>query len=77
MALENILLKFDEVLEEPGMKKEDKNILSEPREAYLTNSSEIERLRKDVFRSDMEKLHLFTKMLRTNALLKNAKITHK
>jgi len=59
------------------MKKEDKNILSEPREAYLTNSSEIERLRKDVFRSDMEKLHLFTKMLRTNALLNKAKITHK
>jgi len=59
------------------MNKEDKNILNEPREAYQVNLSETERLRKDVFRSDMEKFHLFTKMLRTNALLKNAKITHK
>lgn len=39
--------------------------------------SEEERLRQDVYRPDMEKLHLFTQMLRVNALLKKAKITHK
>lgn len=59
------------------MKKENKNILKEPGESYLTNSSEAERLKNDVFRSDMEKLQLFTKMLRTNILLKKAVITHK
>ncbi|WP_158618137.1 hypothetical protein [Chitinophaga lutea] len=40
-------------------------------------SNEAERLRRDIYRSDMEKLHLFTQMLRTNNLLKKAKITHK
>lgn len=59
------------------MNKEDKNKLNEPVEAYLANSSEAERLKNDVFRPDMEKLQLFTKMLRTNASLKRAKITHK
>jgi hypothetical protein len=39
--------------------------------------SEEERLRQDIYRQDMEKLHLFTQMLRVNALLKEAKITHK
>ena len=38
---------------------------------------EKERLRRDIYRSDMEKLRLFTKMLRTNALYKKAKISHK
>lgn len=39
--------------------------------------TEEERLRRNIFLPDMEKLKLFTKMLRTNALLKKAKITHK
>jgi hypothetical protein len=39
--------------------------------------TEEERLREDIYRSDMEKLHLFTRMLRRNAMFKNAKITHK
>jgi hypothetical protein len=39
--------------------------------------TEEERLRKNIYRSDMEKLRLFTKMLRTNALFKKAVITHK
>jgi hypothetical protein len=38
--------------------------------------SEAERLRRDIFRPDMEKFKLFTQMLRTNALYKKAKITH-
>jgi hypothetical protein len=43
----------------------------------LTQLSENERLKRDIYRPDMEKLHLFTKMLRTNALLKKAVIHHK
>lgn len=39
--------------------------------------SEEERLRQDIYRPDLEKLHLFTQMLRINALFKNARITHK
>ncbi len=38
---------------------------------------EIERLKRDIYRPDMEKLRLFTQMLRNNALLKKAKVTHK
>ncbi len=38
---------------------------------------ETERLRRDIFRPDMEKFMMFTQMLRTNAMLNRAKITHK
>jgi hypothetical protein len=38
--------------------------------------AEIERLKRDIYRSDMEKFRLFTQMLRTNALLKRAVIRH-
>ena len=43
----------------------------------LPQLSESERLKRDIYRPDIEKLHLFTKMLRTNALLKKAIIRHK
>ena len=43
----------------------------------LTQLTETERLKRDIYRPDMEKLRLFTKMLRTNALLKKAIIRHK
>jgi hypothetical protein len=43
----------------------------------LTLVNETERLKRDIYRPDMEKLRLFTKMLRTNALLKKAIIRHK
>jgi hypothetical protein len=36
-----------------------------------------ERLRENIYRSDMEKFRLFTRMLRRNAMFKRAKITHK
>ena len=39
--------------------------------------NEAEKLKRDIYRPDMEKLQLFTKMLRTNALLKKAVIRHK
>jgi len=39
--------------------------------------SENDRLRRDIFRPDMEKFKLFTQMLRTNKLYNRAKVTHK
>lgn len=59
------------------MKKEPNNILKESSEAYLINISDDERLRRDIFRSDMDKLRLFTKMLRRNNLFNKALVTHK
>lgn len=43
----------------------------------LSAIDEQEKLRRDIYRPDIEKLHLFTQMLRVNALFKKAKITHK
>lgn len=54
--------------------------MAKPKKAQsedLTLMSETERLKIDIYRPDMEKLQLFTKMLRTNALLKKAVIRHK
>jgi hypothetical protein len=42
-----------------------------------STDSATERLRRDIYRPDIEKLRLFTQMLRANALFKKAKITHK
>lgn len=39
--------------------------------------SEEDKLKEDIFRPDIEKLRLFTLMLRRNASLKKAVITHK
>lgn len=50
---------------------------SNHQKAVLIEESEIERLKRDIYRPDMEKFKLFTQMLRTNAMLKRAKITHK
>lgn len=43
----------------------------------LPADMERERLKRDIYRSDIEKLQLFTQMLRQNALFKKAKIIHK
>lgn len=43
----------------------------------LIADTEKERLLRDIFRPDIEKLRLLTLMLRNNAILKKAKITHK
>ena len=43
----------------------------------LSQLTEAERLKRDIYRPDMEKLQLFTQMLRRNALLKKAIIRHK
>lgn len=39
--------------------------------------TEEERLRRDIYRSDLEKFQLFTRMLRRNELFKKAVIKHK
>lgn len=43
----------------------------------LVPKTEEERLREDIYRSDMEKFLLFSRMLKRNAMIKRAKITHK
>jgi hypothetical protein len=45
--------------------------------ALSMTNAEKERIRRDVYRSDIEKLSLFTRMLRQNILFKKAKIIHK
>ena len=54
-------------------KKSIEKAVSDP----SSSQNEIDRLKRDIYRPDIEKLQLFTQMLRTNALLKKAKITHK
>ena len=56
----------------PSAKKTPSNIAAD-----VSSEQEIERLRRDIYRPDMEKFFLFTKMLRENAMYKRAKITHK
>jgi hypothetical protein len=48
-----------------------------PVSAELNTLTETERLKRDIYRSDMEKFRLFTQMLRRNAALKKAVIRHK
>lgn len=59
------------------MKEETKDNLNEFSKACVTELSDNERLLKDIFRSDLDKLKLFTKMLRTNNLFNKAAIIHK
>ncbi|MGZ3759539.1 MAG: hypothetical protein ACXVAY_13740 [Mucilaginibacter sp.] len=59
------------------MSQTKKGISETIREASIVIESENERLRKDIYRSDMEKFLLFTKMLRTNRLYNRVKVTHK
>jgi hypothetical protein len=64
---------------QPGTKTniEPINILEEPSPQYgFVSKSEEEKLREDIFRPDIEKLQLFTRMLRRNATLDKAIITH-
>lgn len=56
---------------------EQGNSAEEPALIYgFISKSEEKKLREDMFRSDIEKLQLFTRMLRKNALLNKAVITH-
>ncbi|MES2004599.1 MAG: hypothetical protein V4450_08760 [Bacteroidota bacterium] len=42
----------------------------------FVSKSEEEKLKEDIFRPDIEKLQLFTRMLRRNATLAKAAVTH-
>jgi len=46
-----------------------------PKYGFVSKSEE-EKLKEDIFRPDIEKLHLFTTMLRRDASLQKAIITH-
>ena len=43
----------------------------------FVDDAEKERIKRDIYRPDIEKLRLFTRMLRQNALFKKAKVIHK
>jgi hypothetical protein len=58
------------------MAAESKSAHSETNKSTL-NEGDIERLRRDIYRPDIEKFQLFTQMLRANALFKKAKVIHK
>jgi hypothetical protein len=64
---------------QPNIKanREPLNMVEEPTPQYgFVHKSEEEKLREDIFRPDIEKLQLFTQMLRRNATLNKAVITH-
>ncbi len=47
------------------------------KQAGFVTESEDERLRRDIYRPDMEKFRLFTQMLRNNKIYNRIKVTHK
>jgi hypothetical protein len=55
----------------------EKNGVSANTTASSLTDAEKARIRRDVYRSDMEKLKLFTRMLKQNALFKKARVVHK
>jgi hypothetical protein len=59
-----------------GSRKQNLTLVSEDQSEYVgfVHKSEDEKLREDIMRSPIEKLQLFTKMLRRESVLKNAKI---
>lgn len=59
--------------------KDIENLLNEPSVSYtgFAHLSEDEKLLKDALRPDIEKLQLFTKMLRRNTALNKAVISTK
>ena len=59
--------------------QQDLNQLNEQQPAYagFVYQSEDDKLKEDVMRSPIEKLQLFTKMLRREALFKKATILNK
>jgi hypothetical protein len=55
----------------------EKNKVSADITASSMFDAEKERIKRDIFRSDVEKLSLFTRMLKQNELFKKAKVIHK
>lgn len=48
-----------------------------PKRKQQATNPEDERLLRDIYRPDIEKFHLFTRMLRREQLFKKARVTHK
>jgi hypothetical protein len=53
---------------------EDGNVLHDIDAMYL--SVENQRIKEAILKTDTDKFLVFTRMLRINAMLKNAKVTH-
>jgi len=58
-----------------NMVHEDDNVLRDEDAMYL--SAERQRIKQAILKTDTDKFFLFTRMLRINSMLKNAKVTHK
>ena len=64
-------------MKHPDNHIEPVNTVQEELPGYgFVSISEEEKLKQDIFRPDIEKLQLFTRMLRRNASLNKAIITH-
>jgi hypothetical protein len=59
------------------MSLSEKEPSGKSKQIVVSNESEEERLLRKINRPDMEKFLSFTKMLRTNSMYKQAKVTHK
>jgi len=66
-------------MESENSYKENFNEVNEDASKYIgfVHKSEEERLRENILRPPIEKLQLFTQMLRREVLYKKAKIIHK
>lgn len=63
--------------EYPKDNEKQEGHVNEPDAEYANREAiELERLKKHVYMSDMEKLKLFCRMLRIGKMLSSAKITH-
>lgn len=63
--------------EYPKDNEKQQATINEPDAEYASREAvELERLKKHIYMSDMEKLQAFTRMLIRNATLKRAVITH-
>ena len=65
-------------MEETKLQKDILNQVNEDQPEYIgfAHKSEDEKLRENIYRPPLEKLNLFTKMLRRESVLKKAKISH-
>lgn len=60
-----------------NMSENNKSDQKKTKEEIDISANEMERLRRNIYRSDKEKVLLFSQMIRTYNVLKKAKVTHK
>ena len=61
--------------DEKNNSKTQNNVLHDEDVMYL--SLEKQRIKQSILKTDTDKFFLFTRMLRINSMLKNAKVIHK